>query len=108
MWRAAGRDSAFCCFFNDTATTEIYTLSLHDALPICHLGKVDLEAALKKWRGDHEDDEQDQYHVDQRGHVDLRHRAACRAGVHHAATFPIRRSRNSLVNSPVACPNSRS
>src|SRR3712207_8318883 len=23
-----------CCFFNDTATTEIYTLSLHDALPI--------------------------------------------------------------------------
>src|SRR5574342_1324782 len=34
-------DSAFRCrlsvcffFFNDTATTEIYTLSLHDALPI--------------------------------------------------------------------------
>src|SRR5256885_8136675 len=25
-------------FFNDTATTEIYTLSLHDALPICPLG----------------------------------------------------------------------
>src|ERR1051326_9601274 len=24
-------------FFNDTATTEIYTLSLHDALPICCL-----------------------------------------------------------------------
>src|SRR3712207_7556672 len=23
-----------CVFFNDTATTEIYTLSLHDALPI--------------------------------------------------------------------------
>src|SRR3712207_8607393 len=28
-------------FFNDTATTEIYTLSLHDALPIC-VGLVDL------------------------------------------------------------------
>src|SRR5258708_22040716 len=28
--------SAF--FFNDTATTEIYTLSLHDALPICLSG----------------------------------------------------------------------
>src|SRR5712675_3024509 len=27
--------SAFRFFFNDTATTEIYTLSLHDALPIC-------------------------------------------------------------------------
>src|SRR3712207_9026827 len=24
----------YCFFFNDTATTEIYTLSLHDALPI--------------------------------------------------------------------------
>ena len=33
---------SICCdvfffFFNDTATTEIYTLSLHDALPIYHL-----------------------------------------------------------------------
>src|SRR3712207_9278849 len=25
---------SWCFFFNDTATTEIYTLSLHDALPI--------------------------------------------------------------------------
>src|SRR3712207_8352162 len=30
-------------FFNDTATTEIYTLSLHDALPISGLGRVDEE-----------------------------------------------------------------
>src|SRR2546429_8159627 len=31
-------------FFNDTATTEIYTLSLHDALPISGvLGSVELE-----------------------------------------------------------------
>src|SRR5471032_3666022 len=32
--------AAFVClffFFNDTATTEIYTLSLHDALPISGL-----------------------------------------------------------------------
>src|SRR3712207_9385138 len=28
-------------FFNDTATTEIYTLSLHDALPIFALWKQD-------------------------------------------------------------------
>src|SRR5574343_171020 len=37
-------DSALCTplpvfFFNDTATTEIYTLSLHDALPICPIGR---------------------------------------------------------------------
>src|SRR2546430_15282383 len=29
--------STFFFFFNDTATTEIYTLSLHDALPILSL-----------------------------------------------------------------------
>src|SRR5687767_15358968 len=30
--------SSLCFFFNDTATTEIYTLSLHDALPISTAG----------------------------------------------------------------------
>src|SRR6266567_5387350 len=29
--------SSITFFFNDTATTEIYTLSLHDALPICSI-----------------------------------------------------------------------
>src|SRR3712207_7425800 len=33
MW---SNDLHVIFFFNDTATTEIYTLSLHDALPICH------------------------------------------------------------------------
>src|ERR1039457_6240932 len=32
--RSAPRPSPSTLFFNDTATTEIYTLSLHDALPI--------------------------------------------------------------------------
>src|SRR2546425_6893667 len=32
----------FLFFFNDTATTEIYTLSLHDALPICATDLVSL------------------------------------------------------------------
>src|SRR5689334_23694302 len=35
------RQHSFLFFFNDTATTEIYTLSLHDALPIY--------AANEKW-----------------------------------------------------------
>src|SRR5438477_9626210 len=34
-------------FFNDTAATEIYTLSLHDALPICSTG---LEARISSHR----------------------------------------------------------
>src|SRR5260221_2003823 len=38
-------------FFNDTATTEIYTLSLHDALPICkgvNLFSLEREISLGK------------------------------------------------------------
>src|SRR3712207_7144243 len=36
----------FFFFFNDTATTEIYTLSLHDALPIWARGELnELRAA---------------------------------------------------------------
>ena len=35
VWRGGGGGWVFFFFFNDTATTEIYTLSLHDALPIC-------------------------------------------------------------------------
>src|SRR6266496_6713847 len=34
----------FFFFFNDTATTEIYTLSLHDALPIEPLGMAAVPA----------------------------------------------------------------
>src|SRR3712207_9234615 len=32
-------------FFNDTATTEIYTLSLHDALPISENGGLTIQLA---------------------------------------------------------------
>src|SRR2546430_11065176 len=36
----------FFFFFNDTATTEIYTLSLHDALPISELIAAKLKMAM--------------------------------------------------------------
>src|SRR2546429_7814643 len=43
---------SFFFFFNDTATTEIYTLSLHDALPISWRGQASLAAAAKQgYRG---------------------------------------------------------
>src|SRR3989442_11525501 len=48
-------------FFNDTATTEIYTLSLHDALPISREG----------WR-----------HALRRGHRCPRRHARCRSEEH--------------------------
>src|SRR6266513_4114120 len=51
------RDFVLFFFFNDTATTEIYTLSLHDALPISTAGGFDahrrdsLEATRQVIRG---------------------------------------------------------
>src|SRR2546430_14397956 len=44
----------FFFFFNDTATTEIYTLSLHDALPI-------------SGQDEHGDEEHQQHGADDRG-----------------------------------------
>src|SRR2546426_4299348 len=48
----------FFFFFNDTATTEIYTLSLHDALPISLIGEqpnpwnlLQLQDAMSRHRG---------------------------------------------------------
>src|SRR2546429_2052411 len=44
-------------FFNDTATTEIYTLSLHDALPICLVnrnGPVFQEDAEARMKSEHD------------------------------------------------------
>src|SRR3989454_2722227 len=37
VWHGLRRAAFSFFFFNDTATTEIYTLSLHDALPISYL-----------------------------------------------------------------------
>src|SRR5256885_1779420 len=40
-------------FFNDTATTEIYTLSLHDALPISQRGQKKALLALVETNAKH-------------------------------------------------------
>src|SRR5436309_15731938 len=40
--------SFFFFFFNDTATTEIYTLSLHDALPISTIA-ITASGSASKW-----------------------------------------------------------
>src|SRR5260221_5338922 len=39
-------DAYFFFFFNDTATTEIYTLSLHDALPIWYFSSARLRSDM--------------------------------------------------------------
>src|SRR2546427_4772618 len=40
--------SSIFFFFNDTATTEIYTLSLHDALPICRPARARGDGAAQR------------------------------------------------------------
>src|SRR5258708_26276303 len=42
---------SFFFFFNDTATTEIYTLSLHDALPISLVSSTHSGASARTARG---------------------------------------------------------
>src|SRR2546425_6748351 len=41
-------------FFNDTATTEIYTLSLHDALPIYRFHKIILRSGDNSGESPHD------------------------------------------------------
>src|SRR5688572_33168170 len=45
----------FFFFFNDTATTEIYTLSLHDALPISFLERIGSDQRAADLPGDADD-----------------------------------------------------
>src|SRR2546422_6455334 len=66
----------FFFFFNDTATTEIYTLSLHDALPICSSQRTQADHLRNKHEGG--DDLRCLYRPEnerdlraQRGHADL-------------------------------------
>src|SRR5256885_5018191 len=63
-WRVAQHPFSFFFFFNDTATTEIYTLSLHDALPICGPGQQPDQA--HRGRGDRQADADDARRADHR------------------------------------------
>src|ERR1017187_1667297 len=50
-WRLGPRRQHCVFFFNDTATTEIYTLSLHDALPIYRGPRGDRKSAGRRAQG---------------------------------------------------------
>src|SRR3712207_9217178 len=68
----------FYFFFNDTATTEIYTLSLHDALPIL-VGVADELHVPDPHRARHlelRDEVGHPVQPDHVGHVDVEHRGA--------------------------------
>src|SRR3712207_9387582 len=66
-------------FFNDTATTEIYTLSLHDALPICRAEGAAAGDGGRARAGRRPGDRAAQRAVPDRLHrVERRSAAACR------------------------------
>src|SRR5215204_7582279 len=71
----------FVFFFNDTATTEIYTLSLHDALPLSrtapagrrgHVVSLALDAAIRDRSSLLHDDVRSEEHTSElQSHSDL-------------------------------------
>src|SRR3712207_7462686 len=98
-------------FFNDTATTEIYTLSLHDALPILPARADDgfdhLERVIDLRRLGREDlvHDVDLARVDQRLAVEAQDRKSTRLNSSHAnisyAVFCLKKKDLSSFPSPV-------
>src|SRR3712207_7746152 len=98
---------AIVFFFNDTATTEIYTLSLHDALPICEfsicreLGNGrsvmvrHIPLAAGAWVTTHDDITE--FKARERSSIELRDRKSTRLNSSHAnisyAVFCLKKKR---------------
>src|SRR3712207_7819380 len=99
-------------FFNDTATTEIYTLSLHDALPIYGRAVEDqLDRPVDVVRVGHRADElvdRDEAVVvleQERTHLDHRDRKSTRLNSSHAnisyAVFCLKKKNNRAYTATV-------
>src|SRR2546430_4094538 len=92
-------------FFNDTATTEIYTLSLHDALPIYAVHAEGIERIivpqrlLQRSRGEEADHPGGDADDDRRGD-----RKSTRLNSSHSqisyAVFCLKKKKNNLVANP--------
>src|SRR5258705_5445724 len=70
-------------FFNDTATTEIYTLSLHDALPISSdehetagAAQVAIDRLLRRWQHDVESKDRKSTRLNS-SHLGISHAVFC-------------------------------
>src|SRR3712207_8156291 len=93
-------------FFNDTATTEIYTLSLHDALPISALAGVDpvtmltgpIPATAKALK-------RSGLSLDEIGAVEIKDRKSTRLNSSHAnisyAVFCLKKQRPTLARTAI-------
>src|SRR2546430_13579524 len=89
----------FCFFFfNDTATTEIYTLSLHDALPICSRRAPHSSERLADGRRVEQPDHARLREVDPQGLRERRDRKSTRLNSSHSqisyAVFCLKKKKN--------------
>src|SRR5690606_41449726 len=82
-----------CFFFNATATTEIYTLSLHDALPISMMGKIPISVKAYNERTGHTESDV------AGGHAVLRHRPHGVVAVFGPYNFPGQDRKSTRLNS---------
>src|SRR4051812_49742033 len=67
---------SFFFFFNDTATTEIYTLSLHDALPILHRDHVGHSTSARRsttlrWQQPYDHQRSEEHTSELQSHVNI-------------------------------------
>src|SRR3712207_8047834 len=87
----------FFFFFNDTATTEIYTLSLHDALPIFELFPI-LKDFLSRYGGMLSGGQQQQLAIGRALLTDPKDRKSTRLNSSHAnisyAVFCLKKKKN--------------
>src|SRR3712207_7348246 len=99
------RKYEFFFFFNDTATTEIYTLSLHDALPISEVQRLLTIARRRRFaRGEvvfHQHDPADTLHLIDKGRFAVRiDRKSTRLNSSHAnisyAVFCLKKKKPTL------------
>src|SRR3989442_7269040 len=95
-------------YFNDTATTEIYTLSLHDALPICSLHhdlpQVARPDAVARLGGEREDELLGAQGAQRRrGERSEEHTSELQSRPHIVCRLLLGNKRRSDLHSPRAC-----
>src|SRR5947209_16106865 len=85
-------------FYNYTPPTEIYTLSLHDALPISHEARARVGQALRGPRRQHRDRAQAEETSRRRGEEEREDRKSTRLNSSHAnisyAVFCLKKKKN--------------
>src|SRR5438105_15181063 len=85
-------------FFNDTATTDIYTLSLHDALPILHAHQTALRIRpVGRADGDHPADDRARHGHRQDDHRSEEHTSELQSRVDLVCRLLLEKKKNSDV-----------